>query len=204
MKKNIIFIFKLILWLIFPFLWFIATIDTDIPFFYNDYNAIIIFLIIYFFFRFFLAIIFRKKKNLFINLILLNIIIFLITVYLISLYDNFLKQPLVNKLIDNDLDMISNNIIWTLKNNKNTYINNIEDFLVKYPQNNEYTVYFHCYYLSRIENWSWFILAYKYNSKEYIEKYKTNYFLYKSIPDYKITTEEMAKIQETINKDCLK
>lgn len=41
------------------------------------------------------------------------------------------------------------------------------------------TPFFNCYYLSKIEDKNWFILAYKYNSEYNKEKYKSDYFIFK-------------------------
>lgn len=60
-----------------------------------------------------------------------------------------------------------------------------------------------CIYLKSVDTWDGFVFAFKIKYNDNIKKY-WEYYLYKSIPEYKISDEEMAKIQETINKECLK
>ncbi|MDD3302390.1 MAG: hypothetical protein PHN31_02465 [Candidatus Gracilibacteria bacterium] len=195
MKKIIYVLFFIFAGLIFPYLGILSFSDIDINKLY------ILFLVLYLFSWVIPLIIFGKDINLkfIIKIIFINIILFYFLILSVSLlFDFFNDNP--NKKIDNQSMTYFSHINIILSQEKNIEINNIIEYNIKYKEGIK--PYKHCYYLSKIDNGKGYIFAFKYESKENINKNGKDYFIYKSIPDYKITTDEMSKIQETINKDC--
>jgi len=197
MKKYFYAIIKLFLWLVFPFLFYLIFIDKSI---YNYYYYILI--ILYIVFWVFPIIFYkRSKKEIIKRLLLINIVLYVVFIFLANITSE--KLYIDNRSEELDIQRILNykkNKDVLLKMNK-IEVNDIENFNSMY---NDKISKNKCHYISIVNNWKWYIFVLKLFSENYIKKLWTNYYIDKYPADYKITAEEIAKIQEIINKDCLK
>lgn len=193
MKKNIILILQVILWLIFPLVLYIAFIDRNI------WNLEIYFIIPYLLFRIIPSFFYKKVNYLFIKLTILNIIIFSFLIYFLSLYSDNLSSYHI-KIESDERSYLANQQIKEIISYKSLKdINNIQYF-------EKYGIYpiSNCYFFTKIGDNKWYIYAYKYESKKNININNKEYFIYKSIDNYKISNELMKEIVKITNEYCWK
>lgn len=188
-------IIKLLFWLFALALFFIAQLDTDMG--VNN-----IYIVAMYVFSWFIPVILCSyfKKSYFLYICIINILISLwVLVYILS--NN-------NDNYDFKRDLYSMKLLTTIQNrleNINSYtFDSFEDFSIEYYQGKDIGIPWSCIYLSSTDDNQWYIYAFEYKSNETITKEWTDYFLYKSNPDYTISSDLLLKITDIIKSDCEK
>lgn len=196
MKKiNTFFILKILFGLIFPLILIIIFYETEL------WGIEKYFIFIYILFWIIPLILFRNIKYIFTKLTILNVIFIFIN-YLWT-YSFSFALPKMEKDLDDRQKILMNNVIETLWYIDKYDIKNIDEYINNYRKDDEFIPLLKCYYLSGIEDWKWFIIAYKYKSQVNVEKYWEKFSIYKSDATYNITNEVKSEIKSILDKDCL-
>lgn len=197
MKQKIFYILKLMLGLIFPLFLYIYFYEIEI------WGIDKYFTFIFLFAWLIPMLVLKNYNHLLKILVILNILLLFILLNFINTYSLKISIPIMEKNLEQRQDNLKSKIIETLSYHNNYDIKNVNDYIDKYKKEDEFLPLLKCFYITSIEWWRWYIIAYKYISEETIKEKWKDYFLYQSINDYTISNDNYNEIEKTLKNDCI-